>query len=155
VERSVVSRRAENDFSLYVAIPFCPTRCQYCSFVSHSVEQAKKLIPDYLLTLRREIRETGKIAAELGLKLKTVYFGGGTPTVLRPEQLAGLFDEVRESFDLSNCVEYTVEAGRADTITPEKLAVIQKAGVTRISINPRALRTVSLKESAANTRRLR
>ena len=146
VERSVVSRRAENDFSLYIAIPFCPTRCQYCSFVSHSVEQAKKLIPDYLLTLRREIRETGKIAAELGLKLKTVYFGGGTPTVLRAEQLAELFDGVRECFDLSSCVEYTVEAGRADTITAEKLAAIKNAGATRISINPQSFEDSVLEE---------
>lgn len=138
VEREVLFGQTQKDFSLYLAIPFCPSRCQYCSFVSHSVEQAKKLIPDYLETLRREIRETGKIAAGLGLNLKTVYFGGGTPTVLTAEQLTGLFDEVRESFDLSGCQEYTVEAGRADTITEEKLRAIKEAGATRISINPQS-----------------
>ncbi len=138
VEREVLSRRSERDFSLYLSIPFCPSRCQYCSFVSHSVEQARKLIPDYLETLRREIRETGRIVSELGLKLKTVYFGGGTPTVLTPEQLTSLFQEVREDFDLSGCEEYTVEAGRADTITEGKLAAIKAAGATRISINPQS-----------------
>lgn len=136
VERQMLSGGTEKDFSLYLSIPFCPSRCSYCSFVSHSVEQAKKLIPDYIATLRREIRETGKIAAELGLTLKSVYFGGGTPTVLSAEQLTVLFREVQQSFDLSLLREYTVEAGRADTITEEKLQAIKQAGASRISINP-------------------
>jgi len=137
-ERNVLAGSTDKDFSLYLSIPFCPSRCQYCSFVSHSVEQAKKLIPDYLETLKKEIAETGKIVSELGLKLRTVYFGGGTPTVLSAEQLTSLFEAVREHFDLSSCEEYTVEAGRADTITEEKLLAIRAAGATRISINPQS-----------------
>ena len=146
VERHVLPKRDENDFSLYLSIPFCPSRCRYCSFVSHSVEQAKKLIPDYLLALRQEIKETGRMADELGLKLKTVYFGGGTPTVLTAQQLTELFSEVSASFDLSGCEEYTVEAGRADTITKEKLIAIKDAGATRISINPQSFQNDVLKE---------
>ncbi len=149
-ERQVVPKGSPRDFSLYVAIPFCPSRCKYCSFVSHSVEQAKKLIPNYLQTLRREIRETGKLVAELGLNLKTVYFGGGTPTVLSAEQLTGLFDEVSSSFDLSGCEEYTVEAGRADTITEEKLSAIKRAGANRISINPQSFEDHVLREIGRN-----
>ena len=86
-ERAIVERSAPNSFSLYISVPFCPSRCNYCSFVSHSVEQAKRLIPKYTELLCREIRETAKIAKSLNLKLKTIYIGGGTPTTLSAEQL--------------------------------------------------------------------
>lgn len=132
-------------FSLYVSIPFCPTRCSYCSFVSHSIASAKNLIPTYIRKLCDEIELMGKITAELGLKLDTVYFGGGTPTSIEAEQLRILMDTVNRSFNLSDIREYTVEAGRADTITAEKLRVILENGADRISINPQTMNNDVLK----------
>ena len=131
-------------FSLYVSIPFCPTRCDYCSFVSQTVVQAKKLIHTYVEQLCREIAYTGDIARRLGLRLETVYFGGGTPTTLSAEQLTALFKALETSFDLSTVREYTVEAGRPDTVTPEKMAAIHAAGVGRVSINPQTLQPAVL-----------
>ena len=133
-----------DSFSLYVSIPFCPTRCDYCSFVSQTVVQAKKLIPTYVEQLCREIAYTGELARRLGLRLETVYFGGGTPTTLSAEQLTVLFRAVESSFDLSTVREYTVEAGRPDTVTPEKMAAIHAAGVGRVSINPQTLQPAVL-----------
>lgn len=138
-EDRLLAMSAPNSFSLYVSIPFCPTRCDYCSFVSQTVVQAKKLIPTYVEQLCREIAYTGEIAKRLGLRLETVYFGGGTPTTLSAEQLTMLFRTVESSFDLSTVREYTVEAGRPDTVTPEKMAAIFAAGVGRVSINPQTL----------------
>ncbi len=135
-EEKIISRSHKNSFSLYISIPFCPTRCSYCSFVSHSIEKTKKLMAPYVENLCEEIKLTGEIAKDLGLCLETVYFGGGTPTTLTAEQLDKLLMAVEESFDLSTCFEYTVEAGRPDTVTREKLEVLKKKGVTRISINP-------------------
>lgn len=135
-EEKIISRSGEKSFSLYISIPFCPTRCNYCSFVSHSIEKTKKLMAPYTDKLCEEIAVTGNIAKELGLKLETVYFGGGTPTTLTAEQLEKLLLAVENNFDLSTCFEYTVEAGRPDTVTKEKLDVLKKMGVTRISINP-------------------
>ena len=124
------------DCSVYVSIPFCPTRCSYCSFVSHSIAQAKKLIPDYVRLLCEEIAGTAGIARELGLKVKSVYIGGGTPTSLSAEDLARVCDALNRQFDARHTPEFTVEAGRPDTVTPEKLAALKAAGVSRISINP-------------------
>lgn len=135
-EEKIIARSKRNSFSLYISIPFCPTRCSYCSFVSHSIEKTKKLMAPYVENLCEEIRLTGEIAKDLGLCLETVYFGGGTPTTLTAEQLEKLLTTVEESFDLSTCFEYTVEAGRPDTVTREKLQVLKTKGVTRISINP-------------------
>ena len=129
-----------DSYSLYVSIPFCPSRCAYCSFVSHTVERAGKLIGPYVELLTKELEETGRIARSLGLRLETVYFGGGTPTSLTAEQLTVLLRAVDRSFDLSNLREYTVEAGRPDTVTADKLRAVKAAGVTRISINPQTLR---------------
>ena len=138
-EQEILRRSTPDSFSLYVSIPFCPTRCAYCSFVSHSVEQAAKLMPDYLERLCQELAETGRVAAQLGLKLRTVYFGGGTPTTLSAAQLGRLMDAVGEAFDLSQVWEYTVEAGRPDTVTLEKMQVLKRKGATRVSINPQTL----------------
>ena len=135
-EHAILSRNTPDSFSLYISIPFCPSRCLYCSFVSHSIEKTWKLMPDYIDCLCREIAHTAEVARACGLKLRTVYFGGGTPTSITAEQLKTLTDCVAEHFDLSDIWEYTIEAGRPDTITREKLAVIKEAGVTRISINP-------------------
>lgn len=139
-ENRILGLSRPESFSLYVSVPFCPSRCDYCSFVSQTVTRAAKLIPEYVDRLAEEISFTGALAKELGLRLETVYFGGGTPTTLTPEQLETLTRAVEASFDLSTVREYTVEAGRPDTVTDDKLRVLKTAGVTRISINPQTLR---------------
>ena len=138
-ERRILEFSRPESFSLYVGIPFCPSRCSYCSFVMASVERAKKLIQPYTDLLCEEIKATGEIAAKLGLRLESVYFGGGTPTTLSPEQLNKVLTAVRESFDLGTCREFTVEAGRPDTITAEKLYSLKENKVDRISINPQTV----------------
>lgn len=138
-EQKIISLSRPDSFSLYVSVPFCPTRCSYCSFVSHSVEQAKRLIEPYTELVCREIAYTGEIAARLGLHLETVYIGGGTPTAISAEQLGRIMSAVNSSFDLKDCREFTVEAGRPDTVTDEKLACIKQNGATRISINPQSM----------------
>ena len=145
-EGEITSLSKPDSFSLYVGIPFCPSRCSYCSFVSHSVEQSKKLIPQYVELLCREIEETGKIANDCNLKLETIYIGGGTPTTLSAEQLALLMDTVKKSFNLEGVREYTVEAGRPDTVTRERLLAIKNGGATRISINPQTMKDCVLEK---------
>ncbi len=135
-EDKIIALSGEKSFSLYVSIPFCPTRCSYCSFVSHSVAQAKKLIPDYVRLLCKEIEEISDISKELGLRLETIYFGGGTPTSLDEQSLKSITDAVATNFDVNNVREYTIEAGRPDTLNREKLKIMKNAGVSRISINP-------------------
>ncbi len=134
-----------NSFSLYVSIPFCPTRCSYCSFVSHSVSKAAARLEEYLRRLRQEMRQLAMISHHLGLVPDTIYFGGGTPTVLSAEQLKRLFSAL-EYFDLSKVREFTVEAGRPDTITAEKLEAIKSAGAGRISVNPQTTNDEVLKK---------
>lgn len=143
-ENEIISLSQENSFSLYVSIPFCPTRCSYCSFVSHSIEKTRKLMAPYVDLLCRELEETGRIANALNLRLETIYFGGGTPTTLEADMLNRLFDTIKNSFDLSHLREYTVEAGRPDTVTKDKLLALKNAGVTRISINPQSFNDVVL-----------
>ena len=129
----------ENDISLYVGIPFCPTRCAYCSFVSRTVGRQTELMEPYLEALHKEIRATGKLLAESGHRVRSLYIGGGTPTTLTERQMADLLDTLRASFDLSGCLEFTVEGGRPDTLTPEKLATIRRHGADRMSINPQTM----------------
>lgn len=138
-QKKILDELDESSFSLYVSIPFCPTRCSYCSFVSQSIEQCMGQIPEYLDNLCKEIEYTGKLARKLGLTLDTVYFGGGTPTTLEAAQLERLMKTIADSFDLSHLREYTVEAGRPDTITKQKLETIKRCGCTRVSINPQTL----------------
>lgn len=140
VENQILALSRPESFSLYVSIPFCPTRCDYCSFVSQTVEKAFRLIPRYVELLAQELARTGEIARRLGLRLETIYFGGGTPTTLSAEQLETLFRTIEGHFDLSHLREYTVEAGRPDTVTEEKMRALRAAGVTRVSINPQTLR---------------
>lgn len=128
-----------DSYSLYVSIPFCPSRCSYCSFVSHSVEKTAAMVEPYVGLLIKELEKTAEIARENSLKLKTIYFGGGTPTQLSADQLDRLLCAVEENFELSGLLEYTVEAGRPDTVTEEKLEVLKKHSVTRISINPQTM----------------
>ena len=138
-EREILKTSSQNSFSLYVSDPFCPSRCSYCSFVSQSVEKSFKLIEPYVELLCREIEETGRIAAELSLKLESVYIGGGTPTTLSASQLEAVMSAINNSFDMSACREFTVEAGRPDTVTQDKLRAIKNCGGDRISINPQTL----------------
>jgi len=142
----IEAKALPNSFSLYISIPFCPSRCRYCSFVSHSIEKTHKLIPTYIQLLKREIMSTAQMTKELGLVPATVYIGGGTPTVLTAEQLDEIMKIIRQGFGLDSLMEYTVEAGRPDTITKEKLDIIKSNGATRISINPQTLNDSILEE---------
>lgn len=138
-EGEILAKSASDSFSLYISIPFCPSRCSYCSFVSHSIEKAKKLLEPYVGLLCREIEDTAAYARELGLRLQSIYFGGGTPTTLSAEQLERVMGKVAEQFDFSSLLEYTVEAGRPDTITHDKLRAIRESGANRVSINPQTM----------------
>ncbi|MBQ4166014.1 MAG: coproporphyrinogen dehydrogenase HemZ [Oscillospiraceae bacterium] len=139
VQQPMIAAIPKNSFSLYVSIPFCPTRCSYCSFVSHSVDKAAARMEEYIDLLIEEMKQTADIAKQLSLRLDTIYFGGGTPTTLSAEQLKRLFSAL-DCFDRSYVREFTVEAGRPDTITREKLAAIKEAGADRISVNPQTMR---------------
>ena len=145
-QASLDAQRAlkEDEVSLYVGIPFCPTRCAYCSFVSADVGRALKLIDPFLDALCRELAATGAMLADAGLRVRTVYFGGGTPTTLSAPQLDRLMGELADHIDLSGCTEYTVEAGRPDTITAEKLAVLARRGCSRVSVNPQTMQDAVL-----------
>ena len=127
---------APKTYSLYIGIPFCPSRCSYCSFVSCNLDRDRKLVQPYVDCLCKEVAEIRAQAERAGLTLCSIYIGGGTPTSLSAAQLRQLMGTVRENFDLSKVVEYTVEAGRPDCTDAEKLAVIKEYGATRISINP-------------------
>lgn len=152
-ERKILELSRPESFSLYVGIPFCPSRCSYCSFVMASIERAEKLIEPYTKLLCEEIKRTAEIANKLGLRLETVYFGGGTPTTLSAEQLDTVLRTVNKSFDMSTCREFTVEAGRPDTIDSTKLFALKENKVDRISINPQTtndevLKTIGRKHTA-------
>lgn len=152
-ERKILELSKPESFSLYVGIPFCPSRCSYCSFVMASIERAEKLIEPYTKLLCEEIKRTAEIANKLGLRLETVYFGGGTPTTLSAEQLDTVLGTVNNSFDMSTCREFTVEAGRPDTIDIAKLFALKENKVDRISINPQTvndevLKTIGRKHTA-------
>ena len=152
-ERKILELSKPESFSLYVGIPFCPSRCSYCSFVMASIERAEKLIEPYTKLLCEEIKQTAEIANKLGLRLETVYFGGGTPTTLSAEQLDTVLGTVNNSFDMSTCREFTVEAGRPDTIDIAKLFALKENKVDRISINPQTvndevLKTIGRKNTA-------
>ena len=152
-ERKILELSKPESFSLYVGIPFCPSRCSYCSFVMASIERAEKLIKPYTKLLCEEIKRTAEIANKLGLRLETVYFGGGTPTTLSAEQLDTVLGTVNKSFDMSTCREFTVEAGRPDTIDIAKLFALKENKIDRISINPQTvndevLKTIGRKHTA-------
>lgn len=132
----------ENGYSLYIGIPFCPTRCLYCSFTSYPLEKHKDWVEPYLEALFKEITYAGKCITDK--KLTTIYIGGGTPTTLTAEQLERLLVKVKETFPIEEVHEFTVEAGRPDSITEEKLRVLKEQGVTRISINPQTMQQRTL-----------
>ena len=140
-----VSLLDETDVSLYVGIPFCPTRCAYCSFVSRTVGKRTELMVPYLEALAKELSATGELLRKSGRTVRSVYIGGGTPTTLTSEQMAWLLDTIYESFDLSRCLEFTVEGGRPDTLNAEKLRTIREHGADRMSINPQTMEDHVLK----------
>jgi len=138
-ESALIASLPENSCSLYVSIPFCPTRCSYCSFVSYSTPRLLSLIPEYLDALCSEVeRVCCRIRSDDKIP-HTVYIGGGTPTTLSAEQLERLLATIEKHIDVSSLREFTLEAGRPDTITKEKLECAARHGVTRISINPQTL----------------
>ena len=129
----------DTDVSLYVGIPFCPTRCSYCSFVSRTIGKKTELLEPYLQALYQELQLTGRLLADSGRKVRSIYIGGGTPTTLSTPQMIRLLDAIRDSFDLSRCLEFTVEGGRPDTLDAEKLKAIRAHGADRMSINPQTM----------------
>ena len=160
IDCSVSTVRAVNllqpsDLSLYVGIPFCPTRCTYCSFVSRTIGRKTELLEPYLRALEQEIAVTGRLLAQSGRTIRTLYIGGGPPTTLSAPQMERLLRVIRDNFDLSRCVEFTVEGGRPDTLDLEKLQVIRSGGADRMSINPQTmednvLRAIGRRHTAAD-----
>lgn len=138
-ERKITKKMPPNTCSLYVSIPFCPTRCAYCSFVSYTTPRLLSMIGDYLDALLIDLEDTFDTIEKLGMEINTVYIGGGTPTTLTTEQLERLFAKISEHVNVESLQEFTLEAGRPDTITQEKIDVAIKYGVTRISVNPQTL----------------
>ena len=127
------------DLSVYIGIPFCPSRCAYCSFVSRTIGKKTELLEPYLEALLSEIRLTGDLLRVSGKTIRSLYIGGGTPTTLSTPQMIRLLDAINQSFDLSRCLEFTVEGGRPDTLDAEKLRAIHDRGVNRMSINPQTM----------------
>lgn len=138
-EARIIGKPERRDCSVYISIPFCPTRCAYCSFVSYSSRKLLNLIPEYLERLCAELATMFGTINRLGLRLKTIYIGGGTPTILSPEQIDLLLGTIAEYCDPSLLEEYTMEAGRPDTITEAKLRAAMRHGVNRISVNPQTM----------------
>ena len=139
------AKTAPTDISLYIGIPFCPTRCAYCSFVSRSVGKRTELLQPYLEALHKELEITGRLLSQSGRQVRSIYIGGGTPTTLSSQQMADLLDAVRDHIDLSRCLEFTVEGGRPDTLDEEKLRTIRTHGADRMSINPQTMEDAVLR----------
>ena len=138
-EKNIVGEPSAKDCSVYISIPFCPSRCTYCSFVSYTSKRLLSLIPEYLVKLKNDIHSNFEIIRRLGLRVRTVYIGGGTPTILDENQLKDLLSFISKETDVCALDEFTLEAGRPDTITLEKLMIAKEYGVTRVSVNPQSL----------------
>lgn len=149
-EQKIMGTPDIRDCSIYISIPFCPSRCSYCSFVSYTTPKLLSLIPDYLEKLMGELSAVLDTVNELNLHLKTIYIGGGTPTILSAEQLEKLLSLIDSKTDVSALEEFTLEGGRPDTITAEKLAVAYNYGITRISVNPQSLNEQVVKSIGRN-----
>ena len=145
-EKLILSDIGKNSVSIYIGIPFCPTRCLYCSFVSTDLKKSGKYTDDFVRLLVKEIEKTSQILSELSLYVQNVYIGGGTPTSLSANQLKDIFDAIEKYLKNEKLKEFTLEAGRPDTITKEKLIAAKNAGVNRISINPQTMNDVTLKK---------
>ena len=145
-ERKFIYPVDENKVSLYVSIPFCPTRCYYCSFPANSLSKFENMKPLYVEKLLEEVKGVAKLLRENNKEIETLYIGGGTPTTLTPEEMDKLITGLYQEFDLNNIKEFTVEAGRPDTINREILEVLKKHNVTRISINPQTMNDETLEK---------
>ena len=143
-ERTLLQSISQRDAGLYIDIPFCPTRCAYCSFASMSADRMTEFAEPYLAALYRELDAIGRIVKDLGFTIKTVYIGGGTPTTLMALELDNLLYKIQSVFELSAMTEFSIEAGRPDTITDEKLSVMDRRGVTRVSVNPQTIHDKTL-----------
>ncbi len=143
-EATIIRATPSKSCSVYISIPFCPTRCAYCSFVSYSTKRLLSMLDDYLVRLHEDIDRTFETIKRLGLRVVTVYIGGGTPTVLEPDQLRALLSRITAHVDPATLAEFTCEAGRPDTVTKEKMDVIKSFGVTRVSVNPQTLNDMVL-----------
>ena len=137
----------DRDISLYIGIPFCPTRCAYCSFVSRGIGKRTQLMEPFLQALEKEMEATGRLVAQNGFRVRSVYIGGGTPTTLTADQLKALMENIHRHFDLTDCLEFTVEGGRPDTLDSEKLTLLRRLGADRMSINPQSMVDSVLKAS--------
>ena len=145
-EKLILSDIGKNSVSIYIGIPFCPTRCLYCSFVSTDLKKSGKYTDDFVRLLVKEIEKTSQILSDLSLYAQNIYIGGGTPTSLSVNQLKDIFDAIEKYLKNEKLKEFTLEAGRPDTITKEKLIAAKNAGVNRISINPQTMNDVTLKK---------
>lgn len=143
-EREIIETHDEMSAGIYIGIPFCPTRCSYCSFVSLPMSMSGKYIPEYIPCLEKEIEKTGAGLERVGMYPETIYIGGGTPTSLSEEYLERIFSAAEKYFDMSGVKEITLEAGRPDTITEAKLECARRHGVNRISINPQSMHQITL-----------
>ena len=143
-EAKIIGKTEAKTCSVYVSIPFCPSRCSYCSFVSYSTKRLLSMVDDYLVRLCDDIDRVFDTVAQLGLKVTTVYVGGGTPTVLDTAQMKKLLDKLSSRVDTSTLAEFTYEAGRPDTVTEEKMTLLKEYGVTRVSVNPQTLNDMVL-----------
>lgn len=144
-ESRLIKDISPDSVSLYIGIPFCPTRCLYCSFVSTDIHTSGKYMDEFVGKLMLEIDKTAQIIQKLGKFAENIYIGGGTPTTLSAEQLSMIFERLHKNFDFSRIKEFTLEAGRPDTITEEKLFAAVSGGVNRISINPQTMNPQTLK----------
>ena len=145
-EENLLKSIGENSVSIYIGIPFCPTRCLYCSFVSTDIHTSGRYMDEFVEKLLLEIDKTAEILGKLGMYAENIYIGGGTPTTLSKNHLEAVFDRLKKNFDFSKIKEFTLEAGRPDTITYEKLVCAKIGGVNRISINPQTMNDVTLKK---------
>lgn len=144
-QREFFHPRVNNPISIYIGIPFCPTRCSYCSFAAYPLQTHSHLIDNFLEALEQEIKAIGTLLSEIGVGIETVYLGGGTPTVISEIALENLLNLLNHYFQADNTREYTVEAGRPETLTYDKLQMMKEYGVQRISINPQTMRDSTLK----------
>ena len=144
-EEKLLNEIGKNSVSIYIGIPFCPTRCMYCSFVSTDIRVSGKYMDEFVEKLLLEIDKTAQVTEKLGAYAENIYIGGGTPTTLSAQQLTMIFERLKKHFDFSKIKEFTLEAGRPDTITEEKLIAAKNGGVNRISINPQTMNEETLK----------
>lgn len=145
-EQLLLKSIGKNSVSIYIGIPFCPTRCLYCSFVSTDIRVSGKYMDEFVNKLLLEIEKTAEVMRKMCVYAENIYIGGGTPTTLSPEQITAVLSKLRECMDLSKIKEFTLEAGRPDTITREKLNAARKGGVNRISINPQSMNACTLEK---------